>query len=172
MTKDLDAGAAYGIASGNAAPKKKRCERVIPAYIIEAPDLALHTSILNLLWYSVECINGLPGITGGNARNSEHFIRCIVQLRSLVENSGADLDDRVRKELSQFLDEGDKTAVVLRDFLTQVKGTAVPDDRLLPQSAWGQIAAKATYLQWLVVCIAQDLRLPSGADDAPDALRK
>jgi hypothetical protein len=133
---------------------------VISAIIVEPADLSLHTSLLNLLWYSVECINALPSASGKNRPSSEHFIRCVANLKTVYARSGHTLDSRAQKLLHQFVEEAEKTAHKLRHYLESTDST-IPDCDVIPQSAGSGISAKATYLQWLAVCMSEEIRLPS-----------
>ncbi len=134
-------------------------QSVVSAIVVEQPDLAFHTSLSNLLWYSVECINSLPSLTGKNAHCSEHFIQCLSRLKSLSDQGSASLDTNERKLLHHFIEEGTKVADMLRGFLDKNVLGALPDLEIIPQSAGGEISAKATYLQWLAVCLSEELRI-------------
>jgi hypothetical protein len=160
MTIKYEEPASLRTANGGAPARTKSREPVVTALVIESPDLELHTSILNLLWYSVECINSLPSISGKNKRNSEHFIRCVSQLGTLAAKNSSSMDSRVRKQLFQFLEEAEKASEMLREFLDKEKSRSASDNEVVPLSASGEISAKATYLQWLAVCMSEDLRLP------------
>jgi hypothetical protein len=132
----------------------------IPAYIIEPPDLALHTSLLNLLWYAVECITALPSLSGKNVRSGEHFLVCVSKLRDITRKDLSPLEDRVRRQLAQFLEEAEKAGGLIAGYLDKAKSGNVADEAVIPMSAGSEIAGLATYLQWLAVCISQELKLP------------
>jgi hypothetical protein len=132
---------------------------VISAIVVEPANLSLHTSIVNLLWYSVECISLLPSASGKNRRCSEHFIRCASSLKTVYAQGAHTLDSRAQKLLYQFVEEAEKTANMLRHYLESTDST-LPDCDVIPQSAGSGISAKATYLQWLAVCMSEEIRLP------------
>gem|GEM_PF-4116737 len=148
-----EVAASFPSVDGDAPVRKRFQEHIVPAYVVEPPDLVLHATILNLLWYAVECINSLPGISGKNARADEHFIKCVSRLKAIAGENSSALQNAARKQLFQFLLEAEKAA----DMLCGSLDKATPG---LPLSAGGEIAAKATYLEWLAVCISQELRLP------------
>jgi hypothetical protein len=145
--------------------REKSRELCIPAYIVEPPDLALHTSIINLLWYSVDCINSLPSISGKNVNYGEHFITCISRLDALSEKELSSLDEQIRKLLLRFLEEARKVSQLLTGFLEKAKSEQLPDSDVFPHSIGGALTAKATYLQWLAVCIFEELKIPFGDGD-------
>jgi hypothetical protein len=108
----------------------------------------------------VECINLLPSASGKNRRCGEHFIRCASSLKALYTQGARTLDSRAQKLLYQFIEEAEKTATMLRNYLESTDSTH-PDCDVIPQSAGSGLSAKATYLQWLAVCLSEEIRLPS-----------
>jgi hypothetical protein len=146
-------------ASGQGKATRAR-EMFVSAYLVEPPDLSLYATIQNLMMFAVECLNMLPSITGKNARTTEHFYTCVSHLKEIAKKQGTTFDERSKKLLSQFVDEASFTETLLRDFVEKSTAAGLPDEELIPQSAGGDIAAKATYLNWLAICLTEELKLP------------
>jgi hypothetical protein len=133
---------------------------LVSAYVLEPIPLSLYTSIQNVVWYAVECLNSLPSISGKNGRCSEHFFKCLSHLETLMQENPDTLDERVRKLLTQFIGEAEKVKTVLVGFFDRARLSPVNDEALIPQSAGSQIVAKATYLQWIAVCLSEEMKMP------------
>jgi hypothetical protein len=164
---------------GTVFPDFKRSERstekeshdlFIPAYFVEPPDLDLYAALQNLMWYAVECLNSLPSISGRNALLTEHFFKSVSLLAAREEKCLSLLDQQSRKMFLRFLDEARNTEKILRGYIEKAGPGHCPDIDLIPKTAAGEIAAKATYLQWLAISIAGEFKFPVDlpARDADD----
>jgi hypothetical protein len=140
--------------------QKKTRDLLVSAYVLEPLPLSLYTSIQNVVWYAVECLNSLPSSSGKNGRCSEHFFKCLSHLETLMQENPDTLDERVRKLLTQFIGEAEKVKTVLVGFFDRARFSPVNDEALIPQSAGSQIVAKATYLQWIAVCLSEEMKMP------------
>jgi hypothetical protein len=140
--------------------QKKNSYHFIPAYFIEPPDLDLYAALQNLMWYAVECLNSLPSISGRNALMVEHFSKSVSLIESKGKECSSSLDGQLHKLFIRFLEEARKAEQFLYGFIDRTKTPPCPDQDLIPKSAAGEIAATATYLQWLAICLSEELRVP------------
>jgi hypothetical protein len=145
--------------------EKKARDLFIPAYFVDPPNLDLYAAMQNLMWYAVECLNSLPSISGRNALLSEHFSKSVALLAGKEKECLSSLDQQSQKLFLRFLEEARKAEDLLRGYIEKA-GTAPegPDLDIIPKSAAGEIAAKATYLQWLAISIAGEFRIPLTTD--------
>jgi hypothetical protein len=143
--------------------QKKADDLFIPAYFMEPPNLDLYSALHNIMWYAVECLNSLPSISGRNALLTEHFFKSVSLLASKEKECSASLDQQSQKLFIRFLEEARKAEQFLRGFIDRTKTPDCPDIDVIPKSAAGEIAATATYLQWLAICLTGELRIPFSA---------
>jgi hypothetical protein len=156
----IDGSVSSHVKHSKTTERKNNGYHFIPAYFMEPPDLDLYAALQNLMWYAVECLNSLPSISGRNALLVEHFSKSV----SLLENKGKEcsssLDGQLYKLFSRFIEEARKAEQFLQKALTRAKNRPCPDQDLIPKSAAGDIATSATYLQWLAICLSEELRVP------------
>jgi len=145
--------------SNNTAKKKGR-ELFIPAFFVEPPNLDLYAALQNLMWYAVECLNALPSITGRNRIMTDHFFKGVSLLSEREKECSTSLDAQSNKLFVRFLEEARSTEVLLRGFLDPARSQDCEDQDLVPKSAAAAIAAKATYLHWILICLSNELRIP------------
>jgi hypothetical protein len=148
--------------------QKKSRDLFIPAYVVETPDLDLYAALQNLMWFAVDCLNALPSISGRNSVLTEHFMKTVVLLATREKQCSESLDQQSRKLYLRFLEESEKIVELLRGFTDKAKATPCADIDLIPKSAAGAIAAKATYLQWLAVSLASESKVPFNPPSAQD----
>ena len=152
--------------SKNKARGKNRRRLLVSAFLADAPNLDLYSALHNLMWYAVECLNSLPSMTGKNKIMAEHFFKSVKLLSAREKECAAGLDQQSNKLFLRFVDEARATETLLRSFLETTKPTD-DDTTLIPRSAAGEIAAKATYLQWLLICLSREMRIPFGPGASP-----
>jgi hypothetical protein len=144
--------------------EKKARDLFIPAYFVEPPNLDLYAAMQNLMWYAVECLNSLPSITGRNALLTGHFFKSVALLAGKEKECSSSLDQQAQKLFQRFLDEARNTENLLRGYIEKSGSAPGLDIDLIPKSAAGDIAAKATYLQWLAICLAGEFKIPHTTD--------
>ena len=144
----------------NVPTKKKNRDLFIPALFIEPPNLDLFASLQNLMWYAIECLNSLPSMSGRNGVMAEHFFKSVSLLSSKEKECASSLDPQSNKLFIRFLDEARVVETLLRGFLAAGQTIKAADKDLVPRAAAATIAAKATYLQWLLICLSGELRIP------------
>lgn len=149
--------------SKNSVEKKAR-DLFIPAYFVEPPNLDLYAAMQNLMWYTVECLNSLPSLSGRNALLTEHFFKSVSLLAGKEKDCSSSLDQQSQKLFLRFLEEARNAENLLRGYIEKAGSAPCPDSDLIPKSAAGDIAAKATYLQWLAISLASEFKIPLDAD--------
>jgi hypothetical protein len=158
--------------SNGPAKRKKSRDLFIPAFFIEPPNLDLYSALQNLMWYAVECLNALPSISGRNGQMTDHFFKSVSLLSAREKECASSLDPQSNKLFIRFLEEARLAEGLIRGFLDAdaAKSADCPDIDLIPKSAAAAIAAKATYLQWILICLSAELRIPL-SPMPPDAPR-
>jgi hypothetical protein len=146
--------------------EKKARDLFIPAFFAEPPDLDLYAALQNLMWYAVECLNSLPSLSGRNSLLTEHFFKSVSLLESKEKEYTASLDQQSQKLFLRFLEEAKNTGNILHGYIEKNESTPCADSDLIPKSAAGEIAAKATYLQWLAISLSGEFKIPLDADSS------
>lgn len=121
----------------------------LDAYVINYPDLSSKLKYQNLLNYFIECINV---IGSGKDRNQyiEKLAICVKFLESEHEKNSSQLEEGISANLKELISDAHQLLNLLRAFTDSE--AAHPVDILL--------SAKSSHLQWLAVCLLEDLKIP------------
>jgi hypothetical protein len=130
---------------------------VVPAIIISKPYLSLYTTIQNLLNYCLECINSFIKESSDHKGLGDHFEQCVTHIDSLRTSRASALDVESRRLLDEYLEEAKHVVNIIRSFVDNSKQGI---DDVESQPVGLLLAAKASHLQWLTVCILEELRKP------------
>ena len=124
---------------------------VVDAVVINTPDLSFFLKLQNLLNYFVDCITNLTSSAENRALCAEHLDRCI-GIMTAIDRTTVSIDDDLRRALDEFIEDAGKFRNLLAVFSEpQTAGTT-------DQSAAVLLSAKASHLQWLSVCILEDVK--------------
>lgn len=121
--------------------------------IVNYPDLSSKVKLQNLLNYYIDCINQVTSRLTNKTQQKEHLILCVKTLESEYEKNARLLGDGLLSTFKEFLDDSYQLINLLEAFSDPVSDH--PVDIL--------IAAKASHLQWLAVCLLEDLKIPLSA---------
>ena len=125
---------------------------VVDAVLISPPDLSLYLKLQNLLNYFVDCMNNLTSSPENHTECALHLTRCIDFISDLDLAHSPSFDADLMRMLDEFIEDAHKFQSLLSSF--KESGTARSTD----QSAAVLLTAKASHLQWLSVCILEDLK--------------
>jgi hypothetical protein len=132
--------------------KKDQPRTIVPAFVISKPDLFLNTTIQNLLSYCLNCLNEISKENSSRQVLCNNFEKCLEKLESLGIRIRSELSLELRKLLDELIEEGHHTVNITRTFADNVStGNQTTPAELL-------LIAKSTRLQWLVVCLQEELR--------------
>ncbi len=136
----------------NTKPARSSASRnsVVHAVVIQSPDLGLNLKIQNLLNFFVESIKELRSSQVLSGDLPEELKICIQHIRS-VKSDVAVLSDEVKKLLDELIDEINNFANLMSAFCSSCSEKLVdPVDIVL--------SAKSSRLQWLAVCLLEELK--------------
>lgn len=121
----------------------------LDAYVVNYPDLTSKLKYQNLLIYFIECIN-LVG--SGKDRNQciEQIATCVKFLESEHEKSNSQFKEGVSVNLKELISDAHQLLNLLTAFTDSEADH--PVDIL--------ISAKSSHLQWLAVCLLEDIKIP------------
>ena len=119
--------------------------------VINSPDLSFFLKLQNLLNYFVDCMNILTSSVENRVLCAEHLNRCIAIISEIDRNS-VTIDQELRRALDEFIEDAGKFRNLLSAFSIP-EMTASSD-----QSTAVLLSAKASHLQWLSVCILEDVK--------------
>jgi hypothetical protein len=125
---------------------------IVDAVVINRPALSQYLQLQNLLSYFVDCMNTLTTHPGNYDECSDYLSRCIAFISSATENSGDTFNDELQSMLQEFSEDAKQFRHLVKSF-RDPQGTTTAD-----QTAAVLLTAKASHLQWLSVCILQDLK--------------
>jgi hypothetical protein len=135
---------------------KKTCEYLIPAIIINSPDIAFQTALQNLLLFTIDCLAALSSDLRNNSKELANFGKCVDHLAELLPLGKDHLDQLTHKKLQQFVDE----VIRLQQMINAPQSTTL-DQNAATLSQEATLSAKTTYLNWLATCICEELKLSS-----------
>lgn len=139
-----------------AKPLKKK--RVVDALVIQTPNLGLYLKMQNLLNYFLDSLKEVlvPSDTFSiNVRNIE---LCIQHIEQLFSERESEFNLETRKVINEFIEEIVQFKKLLKVFFGNKNSEPAngPADILL--------SAKFSRLQWLSVCILEELKYPFEKD--------
>jgi hypothetical protein len=137
---------------GRKVPAPLKSNGVVDAVLFSPPDLSLYLKLQNLLNYFVDCMNNLTSSPENHSECAAHLTRCIEHIRELDITRPPSFDADLVKMLEEFIDDAHK----FQDLLAAFREPAAT--RSSDQSAAILLTAKASHLQWLSVCILEDLK--------------
>lgn len=128
-------------------------KQVVDAVLFNPPDLSMYLKLQNLLNYFIDCMNNLTSSSEQHSESAEHLKRCIQHISALDISTTGSFDEELRNTLKEFLYDAhqfEHLAVSSSDSHTKPPNA--------DQSAAVLLTAKASHLQWLSVCILEDLK--------------
>jgi len=132
---------------------------VVPAIVISKPDLSLYTTIQNLLNYCLECVSSFVKESSDRKGLGEHFAECVNRIGALRTGRSAALDEETRRLLDEYIEDAGHVVNIIKTFIDNTEPDRT-DITAQPQPAGILLAAKASHLQWLTVCLLEELRKP------------
>ena len=134
-----------------ASTNGRKSNGVVDAMVINTPDLSFFLKLQNLLNYFVDCMTNLTSSAENRVLCAEHLDRCI-DIMSAIDRTSVTIDDELRRALDEFIDDAGKFRNLLAVF-SEPQTTDTTD-----QSIAVLLSAKASHLQWLSVCILEDVK--------------
>ena len=128
-------------------------KRVVDAVVFSPPDLSFYLKLQNLLNYFIDCMNNLTSSTELYPESADHLKRCIQHISDLDISTTATFNDELQLTLNEFINDAHQFEHLVASF-SNSPVTPRNDD----QSAAVLLTAKASHLQWLSVCILEDLK--------------
>jgi benzoyl-CoA reductase/2-hydroxyglutaryl-CoA dehydratase subunit BcrC/BadD/HgdB len=121
----------------------------VDAYVVNYPDLTSKLKYQNLLNHFIECINH---VNSGVERDqyTEQLDVCIKHLEEECEKNISQFGEGVSATIKELISEAHQLLNLLKAFTDPE--AAYPLDILL--------SAKSSHLQWLAVCLLEDLKIP------------
>ncbi len=115
-------------------------------------DLALYLKMQNLFSFFIECMNNMISSPMHHSEWASHLTNCINHIGELDVGGFKSFNTELAKMLDEFTDDARKFQDILKFFRepAAVRGA----DR----SAATLLTAKASRLQWLSVCILEELK--------------
>ncbi len=133
------------------SPRKPGKIGALDAYVVSYPDLTSKLKYQNLLNYFIECINQVTSCCKDGAQTSrEQLSTCVKFLESEYEKNTSQLNEQITATFKELLSDAHKLINLMEAF--KDSQTAHPVDILL--------SAKSSHLQWLAVCLLEDLKIP------------
>ncbi len=139
-----------GIAKKTSTATRK-ANGVFNAVVINTPDLSFFLKLQNLLNYFVDCMNNLTSSAENRTQCTGHLDRCI-DIISSIDHTTISIDDDLRRALNEFIEDAGKFRNLLTTFSEPNMSPAEN------QGAAVLLSAKASHLQWLSVCILEDVK--------------
>lgn len=136
------------------SPSKRQHQGVVNAVVFhEHTDLTSYLTLQNLLNYFVECINSFTILIEKKTLHAEQLSRCITSIKSFSSTQSNTLSCDIKTQLKEFLDDAD-------DFETLTKALCASHTELrsIRKSTFSQLISKTAHLQWLSVCIMQEMK--------------
>ena len=134
------------------SPSSRISNGVVEAVVINRPDLSLYLKLQNLLNYFVDCMHTLTTHPENHDESADYLTRCISAITSVSESSAQTFSDEMQSMLQEFTSD----AIQFRHLLKLFRNPEVTTTA--DHTAAVQLTAKASHLQWLSVCILQDLK--------------
>jgi hypothetical protein len=124
---------------------------VVDAVLFNTPDLSFFLKLQNLLNYFVDCMNNLASSPEKHTVFTEHLKRCI-QFIGDIDSTSTAIDDNLRRILNEFIGDA-------RQFENLLESISNPREAgTTDRTAAMLLTAKASRLQWLSVCILEDIK--------------
>jgi len=137
--------------TGTASRRKKG---IVDAVIFrEKSDLSLYLSMQNLLNFFVESINTYISATQAQLLQADYITRCATSIRKLYSINTAHLPKDLNQIFAEFLEEAENFSD-----LAQTLSATDQNLRSISRTTLAQIIGKVSHLQWLSVCIMQELK--------------
>ncbi len=123
---------------------------IVNALIIETPDLSSHMRLQNTVCFLLDCINNVLN-EDKMLLTDNHFDSCINHIKSVCKNNTF----LISKDISKIAEE---LIVEVQQFMNLIgtfQKSGVEDIHLEVL-----LTTKATQIQWLSVCLLEDLKTP------------
>lgn len=127
----------------------------VNAIVVDIPNLSSRLKLQNLLNYYIECINQLTTVATKKTYLREYLTLCTSQIKSESELNSVKFNNEQLSTLKEFLSDAHQLLNLLKAFADPVEDH--PVDLLL--------VSKISHLQWLAVCLLEDLKLPLSSEN-------
>lgn len=136
-------------------PLKK--SRVVDAVVIQAPDLGLYLKLQNLMNFFLDCLKDVLSPAGLTRTNKENIERCLQHVETIYCSNKDDFDTGINKIMDEFFDEINQ----FNKLITVFQFDNESESKNNPLNVL--IAAKSSRLQWLSICVIEELKHPFSA---------
>jgi biopolymer transport protein ExbD len=123
--------------------------RVVDALIINTPDLSFYVRLQNLINFLLERINSEIS-RENNSDQVKQIDNCLNHIEMFLKNDSVSINKELSQILEGLLEEGRQYQNILQTFSRSNISQDTPFEVL--------IAGKATQIQWLGVCIIEEIK--------------
>jgi biopolymer transport protein ExbD len=123
--------------------------RVVDALIINTPDLSFYVRLQNLINFLLERINSEIS-RENNSDQVKQIDNCLNHIEMFLKNDSVSINKELSQILEGLLEEGRQYQNILQTFSRSTISQDTPFEVL--------IAGKATQIQWLGVCIIEEIK--------------
>lgn len=118
------------------------------------PDVSFYLSLLNLLNFFVDSINHFPVAKDITPQQADHLTRSVTSINLLYRDNASLLNDELQKLFTEFIDDSE-------NFSDTIQALAATEQDLhsVHKSTLTHIIGQISHLQWLAVCIMQEMKL-------------
>lgn len=140
MVKEVQKGAAQRTSGG-----------VVDAMLINMPDLSLHLKLKNLIHYFMDTMNSQM-VQSYDLAETVNLSKALDHLCDIERLRPAALGDDIMKMVGNFIADA-------RELVALMNECAMPTRSIQPDiSPSARLTAKASRLEWLSVCILEEMR--------------
>jgi hypothetical protein len=125
---------------------------IVDALIINSPDLSLFIRLQNLTSFFIDNLNSVASDSELRNKSSLHMRTCLNHIQQIVSEKEYSFNTDILKVVDELLEEGNSFLNLLQVF--------PPESEVYNHPSEALIAAKASQLQWLAVCLSEELKKP------------
>lgn len=130
---------------------------IFDAFIVTTPDLSICTNLQNLISFSLDIIQDLTKGSGDRSNLQMRLEQCINRIETIHKQAESSFDAEITRLIIEFVEDSRKVLNLLLSFSIEELGTGNADQ---PLSVL--LFAKSSNLQWLAVCLLEELKKPFG----------
>lgn len=130
---------------------------VVDAVVIHTPDFSFNLKLQNLLNYFLENFKSFHSITILSGEMPKDLEMCFGHLKT-VDSEGNLQNKEVKKLLKEFIEEVNRFTDLLSAFCTSGANEVMDPVEIV-------LSTKLSRLQWLAVCLLEELKRPFNRND-------
>ncbi|NLE00825.1 MAG: hypothetical protein GX640_13230 [Fibrobacter sp.] len=125
---------------------------IFDAVVFNHANLTLCLNLQNILNFYIDCLGKIIASSVSEKPLLQHLSSCLKQLEKFNSEYENVLDPEIKRPLLEFMDEAHLLDNMVNNYLAKYQ------QALSPHSLKMQLIAKSSLLQWLVVCILEELK--------------